>query len=132
MVHDYWADIGAIDETRRISDSFDPIIRFTIADPTYSEDVLVDVLIKELETGLITRLDAIKRLNPEFTNEEAENYLRLVRRESMATRLDGALSFMDTAQTMMQPMVEQEIANQSEAIEDAARTNTEILEEEDL
>ena len=92
----------------------------------------MDVLIKELETGLITRLDAIKRLNPEFTNEEAENYLRLVRRESMATRLDGALSFMDTAQTMMQPMVEQEIANQSEAIEDAARTNTEILEEEDL
>ena len=132
LVHDYWADIGAIDETRRISDGFDPIIRFTISDPTYSEDVLVDVLIKELETGLITRLDAIKRLNPEFTNEEAENYLRLVRRESMATRLDGALSFMDTAQTMMQPMVEQEIANQSEAIEDAARTNTEILEEEDL
>ena len=124
-IHSYWADIGSIEESRRFSDGFDPIVQFQIAQPIISEDVLVDILIKELETGLITRKGAIKRLNPEFTDREIERYMREIREELMATRLDGAVSFMDTAQSMMQPMIQQEVAA-------VAEENTDIREEEEL
>ena len=124
-IHSYWADIGAIDESRRFSDGFDPIIQFQIAEPTYSEDILVDILIKELETGLITRKGAIKRLNPEFTDREIDAYLREIRSELMSTRLDGAMSFVETARGMMEPMVAQEVAS-------VAEENRDIREEEEL
>ena len=113
-IHGYWADIGIIGETRRYSDGFDPIVQFQIAQPTYSEDVLVDVLIKELENGLITRKGAIKRLNPEFTAAEIDNYLREVRREMMSQQFEGAMSFMETARGIVEPMVAEEVANAQE------------------
>ena len=106
-IHGYWSDIGTIDESRRFSDGFDPIIQFQIAEPIVSEDVLVDILIKELETGLITRKGAIKRLNPEFTDREIQDYLREIRSDMMETQLDGAISFMDTARGMTEATAEE-------------------------
>ena len=99
-VHNYWTEVGGLEETRNFSDSFRPTIKFQIAEPTYSEDVLIDILIKELDSGLITRTDAIRRLNPEFSRREIEDYLREVRREMMDNQLDGAMSFMETASSM--------------------------------
>ena len=124
-IHGFWSDNGLIEESRRFSDGFDPIVQFQIAEPILSEDVLVDILIKELETGLITRKGAIKRLNPEFTAREIDAYLREIRSELLSTRLDGALSFMDTARSMMQPMVAEEVAA-------VADENRDIREEEEL
>ena len=120
VIHNYWVDIGTLDENRRLRDSFDPLIKFQIAEPSYSEDVLIDVLIKELETGLITRTDAIRRLNPEFTERQVEDYLREIRREGLSNRLDGALSFMETARTVVQPMIAEEvrIADETRDIEE--------------
>ena len=102
ILHNFWLSSDALaEETRGLSSTFDPIISFTIAEPTYSEDVLVDVLIKEISSGLITKADAIKRLNPEFTDGEVREYMIRIREERMDDGLSGAVDFIQTANDMI-------------------------------
>lgn len=99
-LQEYWTAVGLTNDTRNFSSNFDPIVRFQISEPTYTEDVLVEVLIRELEAGLITRKGAVKRLNPELSDREVESLIREIRSEQMSNQLEGAVSFMETAQDM--------------------------------
>ena len=102
VMHEYWVSLGIVEETRNFSRDFRPVIEFRIVEPAYSEDILIDILIKELESGLTSRREALRRLNPALTAGEIDNLMEQIREDRMSEGIDSSLDFMETARGLMQ------------------------------
>jgi hypothetical protein len=95
--HNYLYDVGALDEDAKVlgkfSEEFEIQIIYADAKPLQSEQEQV-ALIKDLRAeGLITRADALKKLNPEMTDDQVIEKLKQIDAESEG-QLQQAMSAM--------------------------------------
>jgi hypothetical protein len=69
----------------KFSEDFEPSIKYFDAKPLESEQEVIDNVIKVREQGLMSRKQALQRLNPDLDNEQLDNLLEEIDSERMAT-----------------------------------------------
>jgi hypothetical protein len=74
---------ASYDEIDKIDDDLKVNVKFKDAQPFMTEKDKLDVIEKRLELRLDTMLDALKRDNPELTEEQAKKKLRLIMEEKL-------------------------------------------------
>jgi hypothetical protein len=74
-LHPYWKATGQIDQSLDWSQGVTVQTLFPEQYPLVRRSEIVDVAIKELNSGLITKKLAVQRLNPEMTEEEVDKLL---------------------------------------------------------
>jgi hypothetical protein len=74
-LHPYWKATGQIDQSLDWSQGVKVQTLFPEQYPLVRRSEIVDVAIKELNSGLITKKLAVQRLNPEMTEEEVDKLL---------------------------------------------------------
>lgn len=76
VIHNYLADIGAIDERRKFSADFAVNVKYADQKPLEDKLSLVQRLDLEIRRGLISRRAAIKELHPDYTNEVIDQMMQ--------------------------------------------------------
>lgn len=109
--HNYLYDIGALDEDAKalgkFSEEFELQIIYADAKPLQSEQEQV-ALIKDLRAeGLITRADALKKLNPEMTDDQVLEKIKQIDEESKG-------QMTQVMQSMQKELPEEENPKQEE------------------
>lgn len=74
-IHNYLADIGAIDERRKFSSEFEVHVKYADQKPIEDRAQIVARLKEELAAGLISRKMAIQELNPDYDDEMVDELL---------------------------------------------------------
>jgi len=74
-MHPYWVKTGQIENKTLVTPDFYVSTEFYEQKPASSRNEMVDAVTKEMAGGLISRKRAIKKLNPEMTDEEIEELI---------------------------------------------------------
>lgn len=75
-IHNYLADIGAIDERRKFSPEFEVTVKYADQKPLEDRSQVVARLKDELSAGLISRKMAIQELNPDYDSDQVDELLK--------------------------------------------------------
>jgi len=76
VMHNYWADAGLIDEPRKFSNEFDPMISFAPPHPIETRSEVVLRTKDLLQLGLITKQMALTEIFPNKGQNEIEEMLK--------------------------------------------------------
>ncbi len=78
----YWVDEGMVDDNpAKFSDAFDISVRFGDQKPIVSDREQIDTVALHVQNGLMTTRQAIRKLYPEFTDEEVDAWVAELEKE---------------------------------------------------
>ncbi|MBK6381729.1 MAG: hypothetical protein IPF72_19535 [Chitinophagaceae bacterium] len=84
--HNYLFDAGLLEEEARqlgkFTDTFEINVQFAEVKPLESEDEVIDRVMKLRSEGLITKKDALKKLNPDLSEDEVMQKLADIQSEA--------------------------------------------------
>lgn len=74
-IHNYLADIGAIEDRRKFSEDFEITVKFPMQKPLEDRSQTVTRLKEEVDAGFTSREMAIKELNPDLDEDQIDELL---------------------------------------------------------
>lgn len=84
-MHPVWAAAGVVDERSMLSAGAEVIVHFPEQLPMVNRGELVKTLHEEVAAGFTTRRQAIRKLNPEFTDAQLDEHLAEIEAERYQT-----------------------------------------------
>lgn len=88
--HPYWASQNLIDQRAAFTPTAQVVTSFTRQEPSKSRIEEVEETKAELEAGLTSKFRALKKLNPDFSDEQIEDLMLEIDPAAQAQSLNGA------------------------------------------
>jgi hypothetical protein len=79
--HPIWVERGLIDEKKRFSASFEPVVEFVDQRPMFNRTEVLEEVEKEMSLGILDKKRAAQRVNPTQTEEQIDELLADVEAE---------------------------------------------------